>query len=141
MKPKIITMRLITRDAGADLSLIERTGADIPPYAILSHTWDGDNEVSFSDIIDGTGKDKPRYAKLEFCVEQAARDGLQYSWIDTCCIDRWNLQELSTSINSMFSWYQNAKKCYVLLIDAILPSSLDETAEPSRWRTTFCESR
>jgi hypothetical protein len=35
-------------------------------------------------------------------MEQAAQDGLQYSWVDTCFIDKSNLQELSNAINSIF---------------------------------------
>jgi hypothetical protein len=55
-----------------------------PQYAILSHTWgrNGD-EVTFEDLIKGTGKSKAGYRKLKFCGEQAARDGLLYFWIDT----------------------------------------------------------
>ena len=38
---------------------------DIPPYAILSHTWGADTEeVSFKDMIDGTSKRKTGYDKI-----------------------------------------------------------------------------
>lgn len=88
----------------------------IPKYAILSHTWGPDaDEVSFKDIVDGTGAGKLGYEKLRFCAEQAIRDGLQYFWVDTCCIDKTNLVETSHAINSMFRWYQNAARCYVHL--------------------------
>ncbi|RYP24058.1 hypothetical protein DL765_000786 [Monosporascus sp. GIB2] len=91
---------------------------DIPSYAILSHTWGPDTEeVSFRDLVDGTGKDKVGYEKIKFCAEQAKRDGLQYIWVDTCCIDKSNNTELSRAINSMFHWYQNAARCYVYLSD------------------------
>ena len=51
----------------------------IPPYAILSHTWGPDNEeVTFEDIINSTGEDKPSYKKIQFCGEQARQDGLLY---------------------------------------------------------------
>ena len=35
--------------------------------------------------------------------------------VDTCCIDKSNLTELSMAINSMFRWYKNAARCYVNL--------------------------
>jgi hypothetical protein len=46
-----------------------------------------------------------------FCATQAKRDSLDYFWVDTYCIDNANNTELSKAINSMFRWYQNAKKC------------------------------
>jgi hypothetical protein len=61
---------------------------DIPryPYAILSHTWGRDGEeVTFDDLLKRAGKDKAGYKKILFCAKQAARDGLQYFWVDTCC--------------------------------------------------------
>ncbi|KAM0158528.1 hypothetical protein ACHAQE_005438 [Botrytis cinerea] len=89
----------------------------IPPYAILSHTWGPNEEVTFEDILNGTGEVKPGYEKIRFCGEQAKQDGLLYFWIDTCCINKSNDAELSRSINSMFRWYRNAARCYVYLSD------------------------
>ena len=40
---------------------------EIPPYAILSHTWKEGQEVTFSDLINGTGKSKAGYDKIRFC--------------------------------------------------------------------------
>lgn len=89
---------------------------NVPEYAILSHTWGPDaQEVTFRDMVDGTAEDKPGYKKIRFCGEQARRDGLRFFWVDTCCIDKSNNNELSTAINSMFRWYQNATRCYVYL--------------------------
>jgi hypothetical protein len=48
----------------------------IPPYAILSHTWKEGQEVTFSDLMDGTGKSKAGYDKIRFCGQQAKHDGL-----------------------------------------------------------------
>jgi hypothetical protein len=58
-----------------------------PTYAMLSHTWGTfkDDEVTFKDIIEGTGNNKPRFQKLEFCGNQAKADSLHYFWVDTCC--------------------------------------------------------
>jgi hypothetical protein len=90
----------------------------IPPYAILSHTWrDASQEVIFEDMVQGSGKNKAGYKKIRFCSEQASWDGLQYFWVDSCCIMKSSDSELSESINSMFQWYQQAEKCYVYLAD------------------------
>ncbi|KAH8598497.1 heterokaryon incompatibility protein-domain-containing protein [Bisporella sp. PMI_857] len=91
-----------------------------PQYAILSHTWGNDEEeVTFEDLKKGRGKSKDGYEKIQFCGEQAARDGLRYFWVDTCCIDKSNNNELSEAINSMFRWYREATKCYVYLSDVV----------------------
>jgi len=63
---------------------------EVPPYAILSHTWTEGEEVTYQDLINGTGKDKPGHEKIRFCGERARYDGLQYFWVDTCCIDKAN---------------------------------------------------
>jgi len=104
----------------------------IPPYAILSHTWGADAmEVTFQDLTNGTGKDKDGYKKIRFCQEQARQDGLEYFWIDTCCIDKSNMGELSQAIQSMFRWYRNAARCYVYLSDvSAFPLENDEEANP-----------
>ncbi|KAF2818545.1 HET-domain-containing protein [Ophiobolus disseminans] len=90
---------------------------DIPEYAILSHTWEEGQEVTFDDLKHGHAKEKAGYKKLELCARQAAQDGWKYFWVDTCCIDKSNSTELSEAINSMFRWYQRATVCYVYLSD------------------------
>jgi hypothetical protein len=115
----------------------------IPPYAILSHTWGPDTEeVTFEDLTNGTGENKPGYEKIRFCGEQARQDGLQYFWIDTCCIDKKNYAEHSHAINSMFRWYRNATRCYVYLSDVTIPlfDSNDEY-NPRPWESDFRKSR
>ncbi|KAF1955268.1 WD40 repeat-like protein [Byssothecium circinans] len=111
-------MRLLQRSADGDFGLTQVRDDAIPPYAILSHTWGADaEEVTFDDLTKGIGKKKHGYKKIYFCAEQAARDGLEYFWIDTCCINKANKAELSHAINSMFRWYRNATRCYVYLTD------------------------
>jgi hypothetical protein len=93
---------------------------DIPqfPYTILSHTWgQASEEVTFEDMMEGSGQGKAGYKKIKFCGDRAARDGFKYFWVDSCCIKKSSDAELSESINSMFRWYQRAKKCYVYLSD------------------------
>jgi hypothetical protein len=141
------TMRLL-ECVGTGFSLTKDFVGDdkIPPYAILSHTWGAEiEEVTFQDFIIGDGKNKAGYGKIRFCGEQARRDGLQYFWVDTCCIDKTNSAELQEAINSMFRWYQNADECYVYLTDVPISQPIasnkviDLTWEPafrkSRWFT------
>ncbi|PQE09027.1 hypothetical protein CJF30_00010830 [Rutstroemia sp. NJR-2017a BBW] len=115
----------------------------IPPYAILSHTWGPENEeVTFEDIVNGIGEVKPGYEKIRFCGEQARQDGLLYFWIDTCCINKSNDAELSRSINSMFRWYRNATRCYVYLSDVSRCSvSSNHKCTPRLWESDFRKSR
>ena len=71
----------------------------IPPYAILSHTWGSDDEENAFHNLD---KSRPGYKKLLFCGEQAKKDGLEYFWVDTCCIDKSSSAELQEAIATMF---------------------------------------
>jgi hypothetical protein len=93
-------MRLLECKNDGEFSLTQFFG-DIPRYAILSHTW-GPEEVNFRDMMEGNGTSKTGFDKIRFCGEQARRDGLQYFWVDTCCIDKSSSAELSEAINSMF---------------------------------------
>jgi hypothetical protein len=133
-------MHLLKYNNDGEFSLTTFAGDDIPSYAILSHRWEAE-EVTFKDLADSTGKNKAGYGKIQFCGEQARRDGLQYFWVDTCCIDKSNSTELAEAINSMFRWYRNAAKCYVYLSD-VSRSPLylaDKPNEP--WESTFRKSR
>ncbi|KAF2174705.1 beta transducin-like protein HET-D2Y [Zopfia rhizophila CBS 207.26] len=138
-------MRLLRRGDTGEFSFTEDLVGDeaIPPYAILSHTWGVDTEeVTFDDLINGTGKDKPGYKKIRFCGEQARQDGLQYFWIDTCCINKANKAELSHAISSMFRWYRNATRCYVYLPDVSSPPfDTNEEFNPPPWESDFRKSR
>jgi hypothetical protein len=113
-----IEMRLLYFTGDEELSFTADmfNDSNIPPYAIISHTW-GDEEVHYDDIINKRGMTKAGYAKILFCARQAAADGLQYCWVDSCCINKSDYSEHSEAINSMFRWYQNAERCYFYLVD------------------------
>ena len=138
-------MRLLRRSKPGEFSFSKNfVGNDIiPPYAILSHTWGADTtEVTFEDLRNGTGKEKPGYEKIRFCGEQARQDGLQYFWVDTCCINKANYTELSQTINSMFRWYRDATRCYVYLSDVSNPDfNTHEEFNPQPWESDFRKSR
>ncbi|KAG5921176.1 hypothetical protein E4U42_005941, partial [Claviceps africana] len=114
----------------ATLTLELFHGRDVPPYAILSHTW-GPEEVSFQEFQqqqhpgrDTHAQDEPRgggnkagHGKIAATCARARRDGWPYAWVDTCCIDKTSSAELTEAINSMFGWYRGSHVCYVLLSD------------------------
>jgi hypothetical protein len=87
---KFENVKFITRNFNTDKE-------SLPPYAILSHTWhqNESEELDLSDIESGTGHQKLGYHKLIFCAEQAAKAGLEYFWIDTCCINQKSAVELA----------------------------------------------
>jgi hypothetical protein len=91
-------------------------------------------EVTYNELLAGTGTDKHGHAKIRFCGERAAADSLEYFWVDTCCIDKSTSDELSTAINSMFRWYQRAAKCYVYLTDVLVP---EEATTPEAFRISW----
>jgi Heterokaryon incompatibility protein (HET) len=136
-------MRLLKVEEDDKFSLIEFIGDKIPRYAILSHTWGADGEeVTYEDLTRGTGKSKAGYQKIRFCGKQAATDGLQYLWVDTCCIDKLSSAELSEAINSMFRWYHDAGNCYVYLSDvSIGGSSKNGQFSQETWEPAFQKSR
>jgi hypothetical protein len=125
--------------------------AQIPPFAILSHTW-GEEECTLQQMQDPIASLVSRrkgYKKIQLCCEQALKDGLGWAWIDTyaplwpnpwyrkltgsrsCCIDKTSTAELSEAINSMFRWYREATLCYAYLADVTEVSQI----ENSRWFT------
>lgn len=137
-------MRLLQYNNDSEFSLTKDfVGSKIPEYTILSHTWGADTEeVTYRDLIDGTGKNKVGYEKIRFCGQQARRDRLQYFWVDTCCIDKSNAVELQEAINSMFRWYRNAVKCYVFLSDVPRPTADGEDrCNQLPWESAFRISR
>ncbi|KAI1359592.1 HET-domain-containing protein [Xylaria arbuscula] len=104
----------------ATLTFEDFVQRDVPPYAILSHTW-GDEEVSFSDMESGddtaAASSLAGYGKIAATCRIALAQGLEYAWVDTCCIDKSSSAELSEAINSMFAWYANSAVCYAWLSD------------------------
>ena len=95
-------------------------------YAILSHRWIGDTEVNYDEMADLAKMEKgdrdeirerAGYKKILDTCRQAQKDGYEWVWVDTCCIDKRSSAELSEAINSMYRWYANAKACYAYLHD------------------------
>lgn len=113
------------------LEFVEFIGDDVPPYAILSHTWarDSSQEVTFQDMKDGLGQNKPGYSKNKKCGEIAAEHEIEYFWVGTCCIDKSSSAELTEAINSMYRWYHNAEVCYAYLSDVHMKDTSAEAID------------
>ncbi|KAI1199292.1 HET-domain-containing protein [Nemania serpens] len=113
---------------------------NIPPYAILSHTWEKE-EVTFQEYILATGpearrhthiRQKAGFPKILGACQRARHDGLKYLWCDTNCIDKSSSAELSEAINSMYAWYRDSVVCYAFLADV---DGRPGAFEKSRWFT------
>ncbi len=135
-------MRLLQLKTNGEFSLTQDLINNIPPYAILSHIWGDDNqEITLRDLAEGSGNTKAGYRKIQFCVKQAARDGLQHFWVDTYCINKSNYTELLETINSMFRWYRNTAKCYVYLSDVSTNDHDQNNLSFQSWEAAFRKSR
>jgi len=93
-------------------------------YAVLSHRWG--KEVSYDEMVQlpkMVAEDRYEvraragYQKIVHSCKQAEKDGFDWLWVDTCCIDKRSSAELSEAINSMYRWYKNSKRCYAYLHD------------------------
>ncbi|KAK3943377.1 heterokaryon incompatibility protein-domain-containing protein, partial [Diplogelasinospora grovesii] len=125
----------------------------VPPYAILSHTWESE-ETTFDEDIKhvrnnsgatilqlqqpGSHSKVASDRKVSGSARVAREQGYDYIWIDTLCIDKSSSAELSEAINSMFAWYRDSEVCYAYLADVTSANGGDaHRAEfmASRWVT------
>ena len=103
---------------------------EVTKYAILSHRWIEQEEVDYNEIVElakmgeeerAEIRQREGYRKILQSCEQTKKDGYEWLWADTCCIDKRSSAELSEAINSMYRWYENSRICYAYLHD--LPGS------------------
>ena len=112
------------------------------PYVIISHVW-REREVVFEDMPHFKGMaTNPSWEKSGSATKiiGACKTVLQYYkgkiahvWLDTVCIDKKNLTELSMSIISMYRWYKQAEACFAYLED--YPSEEVPLFTQSKWFT------
>lgn len=138
----IFSMRLVDVKT---FELVEFVGEHVPPYAVLSHRWGkASDEVSFELMSNSLPKaqELKGFAKIAHCAHQAEAEGLQYCWVDTCCIDKKSSAELSEAINSMFALYQSARVCYAYLEDVVAPiPAFDSPESYDDWESHFIQSQ
>lgn len=134
-------MRLLNTES---LEFGEFFDSDIPSYTILSHRW-GSDEVSYQEMSLSLRQDEAKLREgarkiLQFC-DLARQISHEWVWIDTCCIDKKSSAELTEAINSMWSWYQRARVCFVYLSDVWqtpggeATEAFDKQFRESRWFT------
>ena len=87
-------------------------------YAILSHRWE-DGEVSFRDTqnLEVASSMTTGFTKIPKSCEQSLKDGYNYVWVDTYCINKESSADFSEAINSMYRWYKASTVCYAFLSD------------------------
>ncbi|KAK0658691.1 hypothetical protein QBC41DRAFT_262844, partial [Cercophora samala] len=81
---------------------------------------------------------QPGYSKILKTWTTARSLGIKHAWVDTCCIDKTSSAELSESINSMYSYYEKAKVCFVYLYDLeplAAEDDLEKALAKCRWFT------
>jgi len=126
--------------------VLEFCDDDITKYVILSHRWIG-QEVEYDEIVELAKMDEEKrdeirqrdgYRKVLDSCKQAKKDGYEWLWVDTCCIDKRSSAELSEAINSMYRWYGNAQVCYAYLHD-VLDSSFPIVCNDKRYANGWPE--
>lgn len=75
--------------------------SSLPYYAILSHRWTNaeSSYKQFRKALDPTHSGCKKV--LDFCSFAQVK-GMEFVWVDTCCIDKRSSAELSEAINSMY---------------------------------------
>jgi len=129
-------MRLLNTHNVPELKEFICDDDDIPPYAILSHTWEYDEEITLQGLSGPLAVAQRRgFLKIQQTCALAAQNSLEWAWVDTCCINKQASAELFEAINSMFRWYQNAAVCYVFLADLEPDADLETNLPKCRWFT------
>ena len=128
---EVAVMRLIDVDTLKLVTFHDET--KLPKYAILSHRWVEGEEVLYKDLLKGRSHHLAGWDKVNSCCKQAKKDGIQYVWIDTCCVDKRSSAELSEAINSMYRWYGNSELCYAYLNDVLVTGN-------GQWTDSFTKS-
>ncbi|RDX45563.1 hypothetical protein OH76DRAFT_1473896 [Lentinus brumalis] len=124
-------------------------------YAVLSHVWSRAGEQSYQDLLRiqhettaGDGEDdvndsegtvlRAASSKIRNACARALADGLEYIWMDFCCIDRTSSAEVADAVLSMYGWYAGATVCYAYLDDVEAdedPRLPNAKFRWSRWHT------
>jgi len=89
-------------------------------YKTLALRGKSDTNQSRVDI-----RNKLGYQKIQNACSIALRLGLRYLWIDTCCIDQQNPDDIAQNIRSMYAYYRNSVICLVYLFDIGIKHSLE----------------
>jgi hypothetical protein len=108
-------------------------GTAVPEYAIVSHTWTSEDRMLHTFPDTGIAPTPRDDLQVQKCCEIAGRDGIEWLWIDRCCVDQTpSSAEMSEMINSTYERLSNAVVCYAHLADV---GSENPELSNSRWFT------
>lgn len=99
--------------------------------------------MSFAELSSGVHRDCEGWPKILRSRQLARERGVDWIWIDTCCVDKSSITEVSEDINSMYKYYARGKECYAYLYDVawkpkdsgdrFMTVDGDGTLQPSDW--------
>ena len=115
-----------------DLVFREFFDYELPKYAILSHRWSAGSEATIKDLQKSRNTGSSGYKKVQEFASYVQENvpGVDWIWIDTCCINQESAAELSEAVNLMFEWYRNAEICIAYLADI---EATDDEFTRSEW--------
>ncbi|KAI1311092.1 heterokaryon incompatibility protein-domain-containing protein [Xylaria venustula] len=112
----------------------EEVSARLGDQPSLAHSDEGEIRPEYQHWYTLVGPDQRLngfgYWKiLKTCLE-ARKDGLNYLWVDTNCIDKTSSADLSEAINSMYTWYRSSSICYAYLSDVRITDTIYHARSP-----------
>ncbi|KAK4495999.1 hypothetical protein PRZ48_013267 [Zasmidium cellare] len=114
-------MRLLNVNS---LEFCEFYNRPIPSYVIASHRWasgerEEDREATYLEVKEGRSTNTTGFKKVRNFAEYVRTriPGVEWLWVDTCCVNKQDAQELTEAINSMFRWYSAAAVCLAWMAD------------------------
>ena len=119
-------------------------------YAIMSQCWCAaglTREMQFKELNEATLetmrdlRNHPGYQKIVESCLLTREEGLEWLWVDTCCIMRESKTELSEAVNSMYQWSRRSEICFAYLHDVKFPLPPEPDIEmfptPNGWPKWF----
>ncbi|KAJ8125942.1 hypothetical protein O1611_g7696 [Lasiodiplodia mahajangana] len=85
-------------------------------YDIVSYCWGKEVAPYYEEKIEGI--DWPltiHKNKVNRFKELMRRQGIQYLWVDSICIDKTNKSHEAEELSKMFEYYKHAGNCYLLI--------------------------
>ncbi|KAK5710585.1 hypothetical protein LTR15_012914 [Elasticomyces elasticus] len=107
---------------------------DVPQYVVASHRWLVGMEAMIDDIEHRKNTDTKGYEKVEGFAKYVREhiSGVDWLWIDTCCITQHSVKEVDEAVRSMFRWYEKALICLAYMADVVDPRDKHQF-EASQW--------
>ena len=115
---------------------IEEEVGNFYRYAMLSHTWEGD-EPPYDELIKIVVYDleaSPTHNKLQMFCKIVRDEGFNWAWSDTCCIDKRDHFVLQEALVRMFKWYEGSAMTIIFLFDVDKLAELGALTK-SKWNS------